>query len=302
MKRVSLILFVIVLLVAAGAPRPHQAEADTSDELLQLVVDSFGNLMRLESFTAESEQLYTATVEVLRVKLEFTYHAVITSEVIPGDHLLAHATWNITMTSNFEPEPMTVTMEMFIDGETIYARIGAASFAGNPGSGTIDPGWVNTDLLGDDASPAYNGMNEAAFFQLFGMNYMYSPGLVASVSELPPSEVDGQTMRVIEVLYTSLNLEAGDVMDSMVDVFNGSAMGAWTEDMTREMLTGGSGYTVGVWIGTEDQLPHMISDFIEIESSITYQAQKATISATMATGTEITSMNEALTLTPPSVD
>ncbi len=301
MKRLGRLMLVVVFLVVASSPlRP--AQAATSEELLALIGEAYDNFFALESLTAESVQVYEAHVEVLRLKLDFTYHADITSEVLPGgDTFTAHSLFDINMTSNMEQGPMNATLELFMDGPNVYGRIPSASFTGSNDAGQIYPDWVNTASLPANASPAYQGINASMFLQLFGMNYLFLPNTVASVSELQPQEVDGQMMRVVQVIFTSLNLEAAGLMDNMVEVFNGQAMGAWTEDMTREMLSG-SGYTFAMWIGEEDHLPHQFADFIEIESHITFQGRRANISATMATATEITSMNEALTLTPPELE
>lgn len=302
MRRIRLSCLVLLFVVAAGLPYPPQARADTSDELLTYVLEAYDNLLSLDSFTASSDQLYqvSANLETYRVTLEFTYAAKITSEVVPQGTFRAHAAFDITMTNNMEPGATNVTTEIFIDGETVYARVGGGLPEGGQ-AGSVAPGWVNKDLLPEDASPTYNGINESALFQLFGMNYLFTPGAAASVRELDPQEVDGQMMRVIEVMYTSLNLEASGMMDNMIEAFNGQAMG-FTEDMTREMLSGGSGYTFAVWIGENDHLPHMFSDFIEIESKMTYQGAATTISATMTTATNLTSVGEPITLTPPDVE
>jgi len=303
MNRIILVLLIAALAFAGGSPHVPRVHADTSDELLAYVREAYFNLLSLDSFTGNSDQLYqvTANLETYRVTLEFTYKAAVTSEVTPKDVFRGHAAFDVTMTNNMEPDATNVTMEMFIDGSTVYALIGGGNLPQGGQAGKIAPGWVNTDLLGDDASPAYQGLNEPTFFQLYGLNYLFEPGAVNTVSELEPMTIDGQKMRVIEVGYTASNLEASGVLEDMIEVFNGQAMG-FTEEMTRQMLTGGSVYLFTVWIGEDDHLPHQFADYIEIESSINYQGATTKIAATMATATNLTGINEPITLTPPEVE
>jgi len=300
MKRV--VLMVLVIAVFVGSSYTPHARADTSDELLSFVRDAYANLMALDSFTSTSDQTYDATLKFGgNPILVFNYMAAITSRVIPnqGD-ITAHTVFNITMTTDAEPAPMYVVMEMFMDGETIYARISDTG-ATEGGDSLVAAGWVNTDLLADQASPAYNGMNEAAFLELYGMNYPLVPGVPGSVTELPAEEIDGQEMRFIQLAYTTQTLDAAGVLDSMVDVFNGWAMGDDTADLTRQMLDGAF-YDLTVWIGVDDHLPHQFADHIAIESTLKSGDFTMDISAVMTLVTTLGGINEPLTLTPPEVD
>lgn len=304
MKRLVGIAPLAVAVLVSGSIHLPAAHAATSDEILADIQDASTRLLALDGFVSQSDQDYRLTMGSEGERwgvVDFNYHADIASQVVPntGD-IVAHVSFDITFSSNTAPGPMTARLEMFMDNQTLYGRITDADLGPGHPSSPPAAGWVNMDLLPDQASPAYQYINEATFFELYGMNYPLSPGSVGSVIELDPEEVDGQTMRVLRVEYTSQALDAAGVMDDLIDVFNGQAMGDSTADLTRQMLEGAA-FSLTVWIGADDRLPHVIEDRIIIQSEMSVANITLPVSGEMTLTTTLSGFNQPLELTPPDI-
>lgn len=291
-----------VLVIGSGHLAP--AYAATSNEMLADLEDATNRLLALEGFVSRSDQVYRLTMGSQGGRwgvVDFNYRADIASQVEPNEgDIVAHVNFDITFSSNTAPGPMTVRLEMFKDDETLYGRITDADLGPGNRSSPSAAGWVNMDLLPDQASPAYQYINDATFLELYGMNYPLSPGSVGSVVELDPEEIDGQTMRVLRLEYTSQALDAAGVMDDMIDVFNGQAMGDTTADLTRQMLEGAT-FSLTVSIGADDHLPHVIVDRIIIQSELAVGNITLPVSGEMTLTTTLADFNQPLELSPPDI-
>jgi hypothetical protein len=305
MKSKLLIASLILITLLAGLI-PARAQEDTLSpeelEWVAFVSAAYDALFALDSLKADTVQEVNQTVLVNTGFADVTVVQTISQHTLAAiqngeDGFPTEIYSQLDQTSRTEtegvpPQEIALKMEMVYQDGVFLMQVTEAP---PDVAGLFPQGWFDPDILSG------SGLDFSAMTNLTGREalsiYPLNEDTVLRIKELEQEDLDGQPMRVFEIILDpAITLEAA----GMSGLFDPESLGAGGDQFIEDMLAG-MNFSQRVWISVEDGLPHRISfksAMHEIELEL--QGQAMTMSQITEATVDFFDFNEPVEIPEPA--
>jgi hypothetical protein len=290
----ALLIMTLVLGLVPAYAQDHSAE---EIEHINLVATAYDALFQLDTLQSQTTQDLDQTIDASGISIHQTISQRIHSQIENGEEGFPLAIYSVLEQASSAEAPGVPSQEMILNMEMVFQDgVYLMQVTDMPPemAAVFPEGWFDPAILSG------TGMNFSNLTDLSGREslsiYPISEETVLRIKELPQEEIDGQAMRVFElVLSPELVMEISG-LDSMYDA---ESLGEGGEEFLAGMIAGLT-FSQRVWIGAEDGLPYRIyfkslMENVELE----LQGQAMSITQTAETTTDFFGFNEPVEIIEP---
>ncbi|RMF81194.1 MAG: hypothetical protein D6737_05745 [Chloroflexi bacterium] len=265
------LLIVALLLVALPVGAQEGNLSAEEEELLKVVVVGFENFQNLSSFSSEANQTTDQTIVVGRgdgaTVVEQSIEQSISGRLDGGvgepltvEIVIAQ---DIVIESGALPATETSqTIDMVVADDNLYVRFRDVTPLAV--AAVFPDGWVNVTrepgrIPGFEVFDIEQFTNVMTNLRFFPVNNM----VISRITELPSETIDGQTMRVFNVVFDSDVLFASPEVVEAMGLLNAEQLGL-DLDLFLETFGANTTLEMTLWIGVDDSMIHRADTITEL--------------------------------------
>lgn len=304
--RMMLFLILLLMVVPLTSAQDDSGLSAQEQEWLDTIIAANENLLALDTYHVEMEQNVEQTMSLAAamtggMSIDQTITQMIDVQVRTRgdqpDDIFAQIDQTIESTGPTGPLNVELTMETLVLNGQTYLRF--TDISQMPGSSALPQEWV---ALGDtSAETQYFDIGSLANLSEQQQRFLsiLDSNTVGSIEQLDSETLEGQTMDVYELIWSTAAFEelAGMLGTSSLQ----TSADQPAQDLVESLFANASG-TQQVWIGTEDGLPHRTTfEMVIEEAEISMQQQTMTLSQTTTSTVNYMDFNGEVTIPSPDI-
>lgn len=247
------IMVALCLLTVLGGPVFAQGEGELLDDV-QTALDHFNQQIHYRISGLQSmQQTVAITTEEAAVSIEQTVEQRYNGALNRDESAEITIEQQIQMTNGAgEPLNFSQTLGIVIIGDVLYLRV--SDVQPTDVAALLPEGWINV-TENPAAFPGSEMMSSDQYLSLFAnaINYSLTTDMLLSIEELAGEEIDGQTLRVIEITFDPALLFASGALDSILNAYDYAMLGLDNEALA-DAVSQNARITTTLWLTAEGNL------------------------------------------------